>query len=120
MLDCAGLIYRVYDDLGVSLPDFRLYGPEPHRDGLTSYVVAALGEPAHVAPVLASQLQEGDVICLRYEVEPHHMAIVGSHKYGKQLALTMIHADGFNKRVLEQRLTPDVISQITHVYRRPV
>lgn len=119
-LDCAGLVWAAYNDLGVTLPDFRLYGPEPHQDGLTRHVEAALGAAVAVAPVAAGQLQPGDVIVLRFEREPHHVAIVGDHDYAGTHALTLIHADGMNGRVLEQRLTADMIERITHVYRRPV
>ena len=112
-LDCAGLVWAAYRDLGTILPEFLLYGREPHRDGLTQHVQAALG-----APVIGPQ--DGDVLVMRYEREPHHVAVVGSHDYAGTQALTIIHADGWNGRVLEQRLTPDMVSRITHVYRRPV
>ena len=112
-LDCAGLVWAAYRDLGTTLPDFRLYGREPHRDGLTTHVHAALGEPV-------SGPQDGDVLVMRFEREPHHVAVVGSHDYYGIQALTIVHADGWNGRVLEQRLTPDMVSRITHVFRRPV
>lgn len=112
-LDCAGLVWAAYRDLGTVLPDFRLYGREPHRDGLTKHVSNALGEPV-------SGAQDGDVLVMRFEREPHHVAVVGSHDYSGLRALTIIHADGWNGRVLEQRLTPDMVSRITHVFRRPV
>lgn len=112
-IDCAGLVWAAYNDLGVTLPDFRLYGREPHRDGLTTHVRNALGDPV-------DGLQDGDVLVIRFEREPHHVAVAGSHDYAGTMALTMIHACGWNGRVLEQRLTPDVVSRITHVFRRPV
>ena len=119
-LDCAGLVWAAYNDLGHTLPDYRLYGREPHRDGLTQYVAAALGDPVLTAPVSLGDLSEGDVLVMRFEREPHHVGIVGSHDYAGTLALTLIHADGWNGRVLEQRLTPDMVSRITHAFRRPV
>lgn len=117
-LDCAGLAWISYRDCGVDLPDFLLYGREPHRDGLTARVTEALGEPVALAPVPLGAVQDGDVVIIAFEHEPHHIAIVGTHDYGGTQAPTLIHACGWNKRVLEQRLTPDV--KITHVYRRPV
>lgn len=119
-LDCAGLVWATYHDLGENLPDFRLYGREPHRDGLTQYVSAALGAPVMTAPVFRGDLSDGDVLVMRFEREPHHVGIVGEHDYAGTLALTLIHADGWNGRVLEQRLTPDMVSRITHVFRRPI
>lgn len=119
-IDCVGLGIAAYADCGVALPDFRLYGAEPHRDGLTQHMEAALGVPVAVAPVAAAALQVGDVAVFRFEREPHHVGIVADHDYGGTVALTVIHADGMQGRVLEQRLTADMIARITHVYRRPV
>lgn len=109
--DCAGLVVAAYKALGVTLPDFLLYGREPANDGLVSRVQAALGDPV-------SGQQDGDVVVIRYNMEPHHVAVIGSRMYGSAEALTLIHADGVVGRVIEQRLTPDV--KITHVFRRPV
>lgn len=119
-LDCVGLGVLAYADCGVRVPDFLLYGREPFRDGMVKHMIAALGEPVAIAPVAQHQLQDGDVILLRYEVNPHHMAVVGERQYGDVAALTLIHAEGVHGRVLEQRMTPDVIARITHVFRRPV
>lgn len=119
-LDCVGLAVAAYADCGISLPDFRLYGREPHRDGLVARVSEALGEPVSVAPVTRACLMDGDVIVVRYEVQPHHVAVLGEKDYGGIKALTLIHSEGVHGEVLEQRLTDDVISRITHVYRKPV
>lgn len=109
--DCAGLVWAAYKALGVTLPDFLLYGREPYKDGLLTHVQAALGAPV-------SGPKDGDVVLIRYAVNPHHVAIVGTKSYGAVEALTLIHAEGVAGKVLEQRLTPDV--KITHVFRRPV
>lgn len=116
-LDCAGLPWRAYKDCGVDLPDFLLYGPEPHNDGLISHISEALGKPVALAPVLPEMLRLGDVIVLRFDIQPHHVAIVTEYPYG---GLGLIHADGHYGRVLETRLAPDVIKRITHVFRRLV
>lgn len=116
-LDCAGLVKRAYADCGVELPDFRLYGREPHRDGLITRVRAALGPEVAVAPVRRDQLQPGDVIVLRFEREPHHVALVADYPTG---GLSMIHADGHVGRVIEHRLADKHVAQITHVFRKPV
>lgn len=115
--DCAGLGVLVYADCGVTLPDFRLYGREPNKDGLVDYVTAALGDPVAVAPVRVLDLQVGDVIVLRFDVEPHHVAIVGDYLFG---GFSMIHADGHTGKVIEHRMAPDHVKRITHVFRRPV
>lgn len=115
--DCAGLGVLIYQDCGVTLPDFRLYGREPNKDGLVEHVTAALGEPVALAQVRVSDLQVGDVIVLRFEVEPHHVAIVADYIFG---GFSMIHADGHTNKVIEHRMAPDHVKRITHVFRRPV
>ena len=116
-VDCAGLGVLIYKDCGVTLPDFRLYGREPVRDGLVSRITEALGQPVAVAPVRVSDLQVGDVIVLRFEVEPHHVALVADYLFG---GFSLIHADGHTGKVIEHRLAPDHVARITHVFRRPV
>lgn len=115
--DCAGLGVLIYADCGVTLPDFRLYGREPVKDGLVSRITEALGGPVAVAPVRVSDLQLGDVIVLRFDVEPHHVAFVADYLFG---GFSMIHADGHTGKVIEHRLAPDHVARITHVFRRPV
>lgn len=121
-LDCAGLGVLAYHDCGVDLPDFTLYGREPHDDGLIRYMTAALGEPMYDASTAAlpPHLQDGDVIVQRFDKEPHHVGIVAEVTYGNQQALNVIHADGQAGRVLEVRLDDNGIERITHVYRRAV
>lgn len=116
-LDCAGLVVLAYRDCGVVVPDFTLYGREPHKNGLVEHVTAALGQP------LAAEdrtLMEGDVIVLRFDKEPHHLAIVADAVYGDVHAWNIIHAEGHGGWVLEQRLMPDIAARITHVYRKGV
>jgi cell wall-associated NlpC family hydrolase len=116
-LDCAGLVVRAYADCGIELPDYTLYGREPHRDGLVRHAIAALGEPLVDHD---RTLAEGDVLLMRFDREPHHMAIVALADYGGTPAFNIIHADGMAQRVHEQRLTPDMAARITHVFRRAI
>lgn len=116
-LDCAGLAWIAYRDCGATLQDFRKYGREPNNDGLVTHITAALGAPVHVGPASYELLRVGDVIVMRFDIEPHHVAIVTPYPYG---GLAIIHACGFNDRVIEQRLAPDMVKRITHVFRRPV
>jgi cell wall-associated NlpC family hydrolase len=116
-VDCAGLGWRIYKDCGVELPDFRLYGPEPHKDGLLLKVAEALGEPVAVAPVKPTDLQLGDVVLFRFEVEPHHVGIISDYPLG---GFAFIDADGMLGYVTERRLSDHYLSHITHVFRRPV
>lgn len=116
-LDCVGLGILAYKDCGVALPDFRLYSDEPHQDGLVTHITNSLGEPVKKSPVRMKDLQPGDVLVLRFYIQPHHVAIVTDYKYG---GLAVIHADGHSNKVLEQRLTEDMVKRVTHVFRRPV
>lgn len=116
-IDCAGIVKCSYLDCGVDLPDFLLYGKEPYRDGLTSRTEEALGAPVALSPVRRFQLQIADVMVMRFEHEPHHMAFVTDYPLG---GLAMLHADGHSKKVIEHRLADDHIARITHVFRRPV
>lgn len=116
-LDCAGLAWLAYHDCGVTLPDFRLYGPEPHDDGLVTHITKALGDPVVVGPCGQRYLELGDILVVRFEVNPHHVAIVTDYPYG---GFGVIHADGHCKKVVEHRLSDDMLKRITHVFRRPV
>lgn len=116
-LDCAGLGWIAYRDCGYELPDFRLYSREPHDDGLITYISAALGDPVYLAPIHPAMICSGDVVVLRFDVEPHHVAIVGNYRFGGH---SLIHACGHNNKVIEQRMSDDMVKRITHVFRRPV
>lgn len=116
-LDCAGLGHRIYKDCGVELPDVRLYGPEPHNDGLIQHMTAALGEPVHVAPVRREWLQIGDIVAFRFNVDPHHVGLISDYPTG---GLAFIDADGMEGRVVERRLSDKYLAKITHVFRKPV
>lgn len=116
-LDCAGLARVAYEDCGLDLPDFLRYGREPHEDGLIAHVTQAMGAPVALAPVHAALLQPGDVVVMRFSIEPHHVGIVGDYLLG---GLSLIHACGHTGRVIEHRLARDQIRRITHVFRRPI
>lgn len=116
-LDCAGLPWLAYKDAGVELPDFTLYGPEPHNDGLIHHISAALGDPVASYPVQETDLKAGDIAVIRFEIEPHHVCIITDYPLG---GLAVLHTDGHYGCVIEHRLSPDMVEQITHVFRRPV
>lgn len=116
-LDCGGLPILAYADLGVDLPDLRAYGREPHHDGLTQVVTAALGDPVARAPVAAVDLREGDVCVFRFAVNPHHVGIITTLPYG---GLGLLHAYGEAGEVTEHRLDGWWIERICTVHRRAV
>lgn len=108
-LDCAGLVWCAYRDNGVILPDIRIYGREPYKNGLERVVEAGFGAPLERGP------EVGDMILLRFEREPHHLAFVGDYLHG---GLSMIHAYGNAGRVVEHRLDEAWRGKIVSVYRR--
>jgi cell wall-associated NlpC family hydrolase len=110
-LDCAGLVWCAYRDCGHVLHDFQHYGREPYRDGLVTHVRQALGDP------ISEPLQPGDVVLMRYDVNPHHIAIIGDYAVG---GLSMIHTSGEVERVSENILSGRWRGRITHTFRRPV
>lgn len=115
-VDCVGLVLLAYRDCGVELPDYRLYGREPHMDGLIEHVTRALGES--LPPT--TELQDGDVIVQRFIKDPHHVAIVAAVDYYGTPGFNVIHADGHAGRVVEVRLDRVRKMYITHVFRRAV
>ena len=119
-LDCAGLVKVAYADCGVDTHDFERYGREPFNNGLEHHVALALGTAVLTAPVSQNDLCDGDVIIFRFHINPHHMAIVAAVEYGGAPTFNIIHADGMCKRVVECRLTPDMLARVTHVHRRAV
>lgn len=117
-LDCAGLVVRAYADCGVTLPDFIHYGREPYREGLQERVAQAMGPAVKLSPVSFSDLEHGDVVLLRFFTEPHHVAIIATAEYAGTQTMNIIHADGLAGRVVEVRLTQEMVSRITHVHRK--
>lgn len=128
-VDCAGIVWCAYHDLGVTLPDLELYGREPHRDGLMQACVDALGEPVWRGAMGACRrdaLRIGDVVVLAFIKEPHHLAWISDEAlYG----LGLLHADGTprlidGKRahgiVLEVGLMDSQVKQIVAIFRRPL
>lgn len=108
-LDCAGLLVLSYRAHGVELPDIRIYGREPHRNGLVRAVEAGFG------PALDRDPRPGDVLLMRFEEEPHHLGIVGDYAHG---GLSLIHAYGTAGKVVEHRLDDVWRGRIVAVYRR--
>lgn len=115
--DCAGMAREAYRLNGVELEDFRLYSREPHQNGLIERIAHTLGDPVLCAPVTEQKLQVDDVLIFRFDKEPHHVGIATPYRFG---GFGVIHACGHNMRVIEHRLSDDMIMRITHVFRRPV
>jgi cell wall-associated NlpC family hydrolase len=119
-LDCAGLAWCAFRDVGRVLPDVKRYGREPHRDGLMETCRLAFGEPVwegEVDQVVPRDLVKvGDLVVIRFELHPHHIALVG---YDPLYGLSMIHADGSPavRRVVEHGLDLRCQRMVCAVFR---
>jgi cell wall-associated NlpC family hydrolase len=108
-LDCVGLVWRAFRDIGVDVPCPNDYGREPQHERFRAAIEEALGPP-----IALDQLQPGDVVTLKSLRHPHHVAIVCDHPNG----LGLIHASGEHGRVVEHRLDPSYFARIVTAHRR--
>jgi cell wall-associated NlpC family hydrolase len=117
-VDCAGLVWCAYFDLGVTLPDIVRYGREPHQNGMMRVVTEGLGEPVWAGRnVPRAALQIGDVVVMRFVREPHHMGIIGDDRLR---GLSLIHSYGDIGSVVEHGLDENWQGKILAVFRRSV
>jgi cell wall-associated NlpC family hydrolase len=100
-VDCVGLVIRVAHALNLSTFDTADYSrqPDPVR------MRALLAE--HMTPVIHPQL--GDVLLMRFEKEPQHVAIVTD--------IGIIHAYAQARRVCEHRLDSVWQSRVVGAYQ---
>lgn len=114
--DCLGLLVGVAKELdllsesGKRLADFdvRDYGHIPDGEKLQTMLGQLLCE---VSP---RQIKAGDVLLMRFEREPQHLAIVSDMAEG---GLGIIHAYAAVRKVVEHRLDAPWRSRIVRVYR---
>jgi hypothetical protein len=93
-VDCAGLLVCVAQSLGLRVTDVPGYGRQPLGDTLRRLCEQQL------VPVPLAALQPADVLLLRFNTEPQHLALVGDHPAG----LSLLHAYAQARRVVEHRL----------------
>lgn len=114
-VDCAGLVIGVARALGIVGADMDVTGYSRRPDG-TSMLAHCDAWMQHVP---FDALQPGDVIVLRIEDDPQHMAIAGDYVHG---GLSMIHSlDRSNGRgsVIEHRLDDSFRSRLVAAYALP-
>lgn len=116
--DCLGLLVGVAQELQLPardgqglLTDFdeRDYGHLPDGGHLRAVLTRVL------RPVAVETMRAGDVLLLRFEQEPQHLAIVSDYPRGGGFGL--IHALAANRRVVEHRLDALWRGRIVAVYR---
>jgi hypothetical protein len=111
-LDCAGVPAYLANKIGLDFDDPANYGriPIPHQ--MRAEVDKRL------VRVTREQMEPGDVVWIRFKVDPTHFAIVADYKYG---GLSLIHATNschINK-VVEHRLDQTWLDRIVAVWRFP-
>lgn len=116
--DCIGLAGRVMADIGQPRADRRDYGREPDPVEFGYALNKELGRPVagpFNGDCTEDALRVGDIVTMRTEAHPHHVAIVGDYELG---GLSLIHASGEHRAVVEHRLSPEYMRRIVRVYRR--
>lgn len=104
-LDCAGLLVVAMQSLGLSPLDRTDYSRTPHGGELESMLDA---QPM-LARVPIHDMHDGDVLLMRFEKEPQHLALHAGE--------TIIHAYQTVGKVVEHRLDTRWRARIVRVYR---
>lgn len=114
-VDCVGLVIGVGRALGLCAPDFDLsgYGRTPDGRSLLTECDALMTR------VRRDAIAPGHVLVLRFARDPQHLAIAADYLHG---GLSIVHAlgtvDGRGK-VIEQRLSPDILNRLVQAYALP-
>jgi cell wall-associated NlpC family hydrolase len=116
-VDCAGLVIGVARNLGLVSSQFDINGYARRPDGrsLIEHCDRAMARLAG-----AEAMQPGDVIVLRFDVDPQHVGIVADYYLGG--CLSIIHALGTRDgkgRVAEHRLDATTLRRFVAAYRLP-
>jgi cell wall-associated NlpC family hydrolase len=102
-MDCAGLIVCVARDLGINAGDLTAYARRP--DGRTLRNVIEAQAPG------TDCYKPGDILLMRFEADPQHLAIVTDHG--------MIHSYARARMVVEHRMDAVWTARIVAAYQFP-
>lgn len=115
-VDCAGLVIGVSRVLGLVSAGMDVTHYPRMPDGRS--LIAHCDEWMRRIPAAAAQ--PGDVLVMRFDVHPQHLAIVADYPHG---GLAIVHAldsrDRKRARVVEHRLTPALRAKIVAAYALP-
>lgn len=112
-LDCAGLVWRAFADIGRVLDDKRAYSPQP--DGtLRDAMIERFGDPFWRAGDSLDLLKPGDLVLMRWHQHPSHVALLTDYPLG---GLAVIHSYADAGEVVEHRLAAPWPSRITEGWR---
>jgi len=111
-VDCIGLVIGVSRELGLVPTDFDVQGYARSPDGRSLMETAGL----HMTQIEREDMQPGDVVVLRFDVEPQHFGIVGDYRHGGH---SIIHAASREGRVIETRLMYSEAMHYVAAFRLP-
>jgi cell wall-associated NlpC family hydrolase len=111
-LDCAGVPMHVAVRLGVPIQDVVGYGRQP----MPTEMRHALDN--NLTRVPRHQMQPGDVVWIRFGLQPQHFGVVGDYLYGGLSLIHAFNAPGVNK-VVEHRIDEGWQARIVGVWRFP-
>lgn len=110
-VDCAGLVAQVAQAVGMAVDDHIDYTHRP--DGVLLQAVC----DAQMTHIDINEIAPGDVLLMKFDSLPQHLAIVGDYASG---GLSMIHAYAPARQVVEVRLDEGWRQQIVAAYRFPM
>lgn len=105
-LDCIGLLICVARDVGYVAEGDRLDYSRQHNG-----VALRAGLDANAVPIAVDQYKPGDILLMRFDTLPQHVAIVTDKG--------MIHSFLTARRVVEHRLSDDWQARIVAAYSFP-
>jgi len=108
-IDCAGLIIRVGNDLGLIDYDVSHYPRDTRRDTFINHFKMNMIQKSIL------EKQAGDVLLFRAGIYACHCGILHFQKTQPYL----IHAYVNYKKVVNEHLTKELCSRVTHCFRFP-
>ena len=105
-VDCYGLLIVLGQRFGIDVPIEIGYGRRPSG----RHMRMRLEE--YSTPVHRDDISPGDILHIKYDQEPQHLAIVSNRE-----PLRIIHADSIIGRVVEQGVDASMRNKIRGVYR---
>ena len=111
-VDCVGLVICLARELGYVEPSFDYTGYARMPDGRV--LKEQLG--IHLKEIKKDELKPGDIVCVAFDLHPQHVGVVGDYRHG---GLSIIHAAGKHKKVIETRLMFSEAMRFMSAWRFP-